>query len=563
MRPPSTALALSFVASFAAVTHGQDPAPAAAAPPRLAVLCSVDQLATWFLAEGLPFCADDGGFRRLARDGVEFERCAYLHGCTETGPGHATIGTGATAAVHGIVKNAWWVPAEGRAVYCVQDTAAPLPGLPEGKDRGPGRLLVPTLGCALKAQVPGAKVASVSWKDRSAILMAGRSADVAAWIEVATGRLVTNTTWVKEAPAWLAQWNEANAIDGYHGWRWERTGPDAAYAGLADDRVFELPHQNGSNQRTLPQSITGAKPEPGPSFYAELFASPAGNEIVRLAAQACVEGMALGADAVPDLLCVSFSSTDQIGHLFGPDSVEARDALLRLDCELARFFAFLDERVGAGRWAVFLTSDHGVGPTPEAAKAAGRDAGRGALQSLARAAAERDLAAAFGAPPPGTRYVAHTGEFSLYLDRRALAARRGERGDDAMLLEAARIAARAVIGTRGIVAAYPTTELLRGASADPIERAVFHATHPDRAGDMQLVVRPLWLDGVVPASHGTPHAYDREVPAFAMGPGLRRGARCVAEVSPGLGAVVLSRLLGIAPPAAATEAVPDGVLAAR
>lgn len=321
-------LLLFAVAAAAAVVPA--PAQAEIARPRLVVLCSVDQLARWVFEQGRPHLAADGGFRRLLAEGVHFTQCAYEHACTETGPGHATIATGAPASGHGIVRNEWWSAEDGGKVYCVGEKVEALPDLREGKDRGPGRMLLPTLGDSLKAHVPGAKVASVSWKDRSAILMAGRAADAVVWFEATTGNLVTNTTWAATTPAWLSAFNAARAIDGFHGFVWDRIGPAEAYAGLVDDRPYEVPHQNGSNQRTLPQPITGGRPDPELGFFVEVYGSPVGNTLVRLATEAAVQGMELGGDAVPDLLCVSFSSTDVIGHQFGPDSVEARDALLRL-----------------------------------------------------------------------------------------------------------------------------------------------------------------------------------------------------------------------------------------
>lgn len=538
--------------------------PEAAVAPRLVVLCSVDQLAKWVYDAAAPHFAVDGGFRRLQRDGAQFAHCAYQHGCTETGPGHATIGTGAPAAGHGIVRNNWWSPAEQKLLYCVAEPMPPLPDLPEGKDRGPGRLLLPTLGDSVKAHLPGSKVASVSWKDRSAILMGGGSADVVVWFESTTGNLVTNSRWVAATPGWIAKWNGARVIDTFHGWTWDRFGPPDAYAGLVDERPYELPHLNGSKSRSLPQRLTGGLDKPGAAFYTQVYTSPVGNTMVRLAAEACVEAMDLGGDVAPDLLCVSFSATDLIGHQFGPESVEARDGVLRLDRELGQWLAFLDRKVGAGRYALFVTADHGVGPTPEAAKAAGVDAGRGTLQTMARAAAEKALADRFGAPPAGVRYVAHVGEFSLFLDQKVLAAVRGSRDEAAFLLDASRVAAEGAARAPHIAAAFATQELLgQETSPDPLRRALALALCRGRAGDVQLVVQPYWLDGTTPASHGTPHPYDREVVGFAMGAGITAGARFEAPVTPGLGTVLFARLLGIPRPAGAVDELPEGLLAGR
>jgi hypothetical protein len=558
--------ALLFAAACAgaqAAPHGGAPpasAPTTAAPPpRLVVLCSVDQLATWVFAEARPHLAPDGGFARLLRDGTELPECAYAHACTETGPGHATIGTGVAARVHGIVRNAWWDRDTRTRGYCVDEPVAPLPDLPEGRNRGPGKLLAPTLAGALKAHVPGALAGSIAWKDRSAILMAGPHADVAVWCEAGTGNFVTNTAWVKHTPPWLHAWNAQRAIDALHGTVWERTGPDAAYAGLVDDRPYETAHANGSGARTLPQPLTGASTVPGATFRAQVYASPFGNTIVRRAAEAMVEGMGLGADATPDLLCVGFSSTDVVGHTFGPDSVEARDALLRLDRELATFLAFLDARVGAGQWALFLTADHGVGPTPEWARAQGRDAGRGAIQTFAAAAIERAVAGVAGGPPPeGKRYLAHVGEYSAFFDDAALDAVRGERPLAQLRLDAARAAAAAARRVRGIAAAFATEDLLApGGAPDELRRSLVDACCPGRAGEVQLVIQPYWLDGTTPASHGTPHDYDRRVVGIAVGGGAPAGAVDPVPCTPGFGAVWFARLLGLPGPAHATDEVPS------
>lgn len=558
---------LLLLAACSGCGRERQPLPIApAAPPgpvRLVVLCSVDQLARWVFDAAAPHLAADGGFARLRAHGAEFTDCAYWHACTETGPGHATISTGAPASVHGIVRNSWWSPAENRAHYCVEQNQAPVPGLPEGKDRGPGRLLVPTLSDALRAQSPGSRIASVSWKDRTAILLGGRAADCVAWFEASTGNLVTNTAWGPAAPPWLEAFHRERAIDARFGWSWDRFAPEAAYAGLVDDRPYEVPHLNGSNTRTLPQPVTGGKPRPERAYYLQVQASPLGNEMVRLAAEAAVRGMALGADEVPDLLCVGFSANDYVGHQFGPESVEARDTLLRLDRQLGEFLAFLDAQVGAGRYAIFVTADHGVGPTPEWARAQGLPAGRGLLQTRARAAAEKALTDTFGPAPAGTRYVAHAGEYSLHLDRSALAAVRGDRGEPEMLREACRAAAAAAAKVPGLHAAWPSDEVTDPAAVDPIRRALAHALCAGRAGDVQLVVQPYWLDGATPASHGSPHPYDREVVAFAVGPGAPAGAQFAEPITPGFGVVWFAQLLGVARPAAAVDALPAGFGVAR
>ncbi len=533
-------------------------------PPRLVVVCAVDQLAKWVFAAAEPHLADDGGFRRLLREGARFSQCAYEHACTETGPGHATIGTGVPARVHGIVRNKWWVRDRRATTYCVDEVVAALPDAPEGANRGPGSMVAPTLAAAMKKGVPGSRVASVAWKDRSAILMAGPQADLVIWCESSTGRFVTNSTWVDAMPAWLTEWNAGKPIDRFHGTVWERTGPDAAYAGLVDERPYETPHANGGGGRTLPQPMTGGIAAPGSAFYAQVYASPFGNTAVRLAAEATVRGMELGADAIPDLLCVGFSSTDVMGHVFGPESVEARDGLLRLDRDLAMFLQFLDAQVGAGKWAIWLTADHGVGPTPEWEIEQGREGGRGLLQTMVGAVAEQAVGKRLGPPPSGRRFVSHVGEFSVYLDDDVLQAVRGDRELAEVRRDAARAVAAAAVTRPGIAAAFATEDLLAPDGApDALRRSLVDGLFPGRAGEVQFVVKPHWLDGATPASHGTPHLYDREVVGIARGGGAPPGATIDEPCTPGFGVVWFSRLLGLPPPAHASDRVPPAFVGAR
>jgi hypothetical protein len=555
---PPTFLPVLFAALCAAAAPAQEVGPRQR--PRLVVLCSVDQLGSWVLAQGLPHCAADGGFRRLLREGMYFTNCAYQHGCSETGPGHATLGTGAPASLHGIVKNQWWDPIAKAEISCVGDSKTEaLPEWPEGKGRSACRLLLPTLGDCMKAHLgKAAKVVSVSWKDRSAILMAGASADVAAWVEVKTGQLVTNKAYCETAPAWLVAFDQKKLLDSWFGWNWERIGGADAYAGLVDDRPYELPHGNGSRQHTLPQKMTGGKDAPEAAYYLEAFYSPLGNELVLQAALAALDGAELGRDDVPDLLCVSFSSTDVVGHVFGPDSVEARDCLLRLDRQLAQLLQALDQKVGTGRFLFLLSADHGVGVPPEAAHAAGIDCKRGAWLTTAKAAAEKALVEKFGAREDKSPYVAHASEMALFLDRAGIEKQAGAAGFAA----ACRLAAEVAGSAPGILTAFVTRELVQqGPGEDPIRRAMYFAAREDRSGDVLLVLRPWWLDGATPASHGTPHPYDREVPLIAAGCGIVAGQRCTARVSPGLGVVLAASVLGVPRPSGAVDEIPDGVFA--
>jgi hypothetical protein len=352
-------------------------------------------------------------------------------------------------------------------------------------------------------------------------------------------------------------------IDRWFGQSWERVAPDAAYAGLVDDRPFETPHGNGRQQRTLPQPLTGGAAKPDKAYWSQLYASPFGNTMVRLAAEAAIDGLQLGADATPDLLCVGFSSTDSIGHAFGPDSVEARDAMLRLDADLGRLFAAIDQRLGTASWAVFLTADHGVGPTPEWAKAQRVDAGRGLLQSMVRAAGEKALQDRFGSLGEGRRFIAYVGDYGVFLDEAGLRAVAGAQPVDEVRLVASRLVATAAMAVRGIQWAIASTDLQREPTGgNPLREALLAGFYPGRGGDVQLVVKPYWVEGATPATHGSPHPYDREVVGCLSGPGIVPGTYAAA-ITPGFGAVAFARLLGIPVPAAAVDTIPAGLFGWR
>ena len=520
-------------------------------PPALVVLCSIDQLPVRLLQATLPHMGEDG-FARLIREGVNFDSCAFAHASTSTGPGHATLSTGATPAGHGIIGNDWWDPLAAGGVYCAahEGAKALVPG--GGAGRGPGQLLAPSLGDAMKEQLgPAAKVVSVSWKDRSAILMGGRSADLAVWTHPGTLQMVTNSFYAEEMPEWLVAFNDQELPDSWFGWQWERLGEDSAYAGLVDDRPYESARWGG---RTLPKTINGSESTPGREFYLQFPYSPLGNKLILETALAAMNALELGRDDTPDLLCVGFSSNDFVGHYFGPGAVETRDVLLRTDQHIARLLEKLDETVGQGRYVFLLSSDHGVSTIPEAAHADGLDAERARISFGLRTAVSAALVEEFG-QPEGVRAFPTVRAGNLYLNRAWLASVGVERAD------AARVAAAAATEVNGVALALTTEEVLGSPDTDdPIRRILLSTIHPDRSGDVMIVIERNWLDGSTPASHGTPYDYDRRVPYLAMGPGLRPGHVSQTPVTPGIGVVLAAHLLGIPPPAKAVDQLPASVL---
>lgn len=518
--------------------------------PALVVIVAVDQLASWVLRDALPYCGE-GGFKRLLREGATFPNCAYRHACSETGPGHATIGTGADATRHGIIGNEWRDPVTGTRVYCCEDSEQKGLG-GDGDGRGPKNLLMPTLADQMKCYLGAeSKVVTLSWKDRSAIFMAGRGADAALWFSRKNGRLVSTTAYGAELPEWVARFDQEKPADAYYGRVWQRFAGAHAYAGLVDDVSFERVDFN--NARTLPAVIDGGKPTLQATFYEHLYESPFANELLLAAAQRAIVECGLGKDGPPDLLCISFSANDAIGHRNGPQSVESRDVTLRTDDLLARLLETLDRQVGVGRYALALTADHGVQPIPELAQAKRLAAGRGPLSKWAGSAVEAALGQQIGVPPAGTKtWVRIAEDGMVYLNRDAVT----QAGKD--LGTVRKIAAAAASKVRGLSRAYTLDDVLAvDATSDPVVAALRRASHPERSPDLVLVPQPLWLDGTLPASHGTPWPADRSVPLIVAGAGVVPGTVSRAAVSPGAGVVILAALLKIPPPPGAEDALPE------
>ena len=333
-------------------------------PPALVLAITVDQLRGDMLPR---FCErfGEGGFARLLDEGVHFRDAHYAHSTTYTAVGHATLFSGAHPAGHGIVGNDWADAASGERVYCVEDPRHTLVGAPAGSPHAgtsPRNLVASTIGDELVLASGGrSRVFAVSIKDRGAILPAGHHGR-AYWYAKTTGGFQTSTYYHEELPAWAARWNAERGADALAGAAWTLLGPREEYVyGAADDRPCERPPFGFD--RTFPHALgEGGEGEP---LRGLVRYSPFGDELTLSFVEALFEAEEPGGRGVTDLVAVSFSCTDYIGHAFGPNSLEAEDNLLRLDRTLARLLAFVDARVGLERTVIVLSSDHGVDAVPE------------------------------------------------------------------------------------------------------------------------------------------------------------------------------------------------------
>jgi hypothetical protein len=530
--------------------------------PRLAVLVVIDQFRGDYL-ERWGELFEEGGFKRLMSEGAWFTNCHYSYANTMTGPGHATLATGCPPARHGIIANEWHDHRAGE-VYCAALPRYELlpPSLDKKKDKkgagAPDRLLSPTVADAFKEATGGkGRVVALSLKDRSSVLPGGRRPDVCYWVDK-EGRFVTST-YYRDAPhAWVREFNQSGASERWHGKSWQRLREDLDYVHWSgpDDAPGE---GKGKHQGpTFPHPFDGGPKKLKRDYHAAVANSPCGNELLLELTRRAIEEEKLGSRETPDLLTVSFSSNDLVGHVWGPDSQEVLDITLRTDQIIKELLELLDEKVGEGKYTLVLSADHGICPLPEASRAAGRSAIRIDPVPL-RKAAEAHLDATFGAV---TRTKDGKGgwiEASLsnmfYLNRKLLSSRHVKQSDAETAL------ARWLVGQPGIQAVYTRTELLSGSSEpDPLRQQVLASFHKDRSGDMTIIVKPycLLITTLTGTAHGTPHEYDTHVPLLVFGPSVKAGVRDDL-VSPEAAAVVLAHALQIKPPAHANVELPEGL----
>jgi hypothetical protein len=540
------------------------PKPAAYERPRLAVLVVFDQMRGDYLERWQELYAAEGGFRRLEQEGAWFQNCHYPYAHTVTAAGHASILTGCSPDKHGIVGNEWFDRESGAEVTSVSaerhEQVPPLapqkPG-PDGrvkKNGGtwPKRLLAESLGDALKTATGGkGKVFGLSMKDRAAILPTGHHADACFWFDDDTGVFCTSTYYRDRLPPWVADLNKSRFADQWFGRDWLRFRTDIDYTRFSGPDDVEGEGKGFAQGRTFPHPTAGGLKQPGKNYHRAVFNSPFGNELLVELAKRAIDAEQLGQRDTPDLLTISFSSNDSIGHTWGPDSHEVLDVTLRSDLIVRELLNHLDAKVGRGRYVLAMTADHGICPLPEVSRARGLDAGRIAFNMLA-AEAEAFLCAHYSPIGGSARWFECSTFYPwFYFNRALLKELKIEQA------EAEAALAHWLDQQPGVKKAYTRTQLERPRPASADER-IWKSYHP-RCGDVTVIPKPYWIFNLPFAggtTHGTPYPYDTHVPLRVYGPGILPGVRS-EPITPQATAAILAKSLGIPPPREAEVAVPD------
>ncbi len=502
---------------------------AARRKPKLILQITVDQLRGDLPRRYLPKMGD-GGFRYLLSEGIVYEDAHHAHANTETIVGHATLATGAHPSAHGLIGNVWLDRTSGELTYNVEDARYPL--LTAGADvdksteidptqraartdgRSPAAILVSTFSDELTIHtVRLAKVFGVSIKDRGAVSLAGHTGK-AFWFSKAAGEFVTSRFYYDQYPDWVTKFNASDPASRYADTNWELLLDRGQYK-FAD--LDDMPWETslGSYGRIFPH-LYGSRDDK--LFTTLLTVSPAGDELTLDFAKQLIENESLGADDVTDYLSISFSSTDYVGHLFGPSSLEAEDNLLRLDRTLASLFEFVDRKIGLENTLIVLSADHGGPEVPAQLRQMGIEAdyvnpeGWDQQQGIARLKDE------FGI---GDELIERYSQPYVYLNREVIR----ERGLNQAAVEQA--VADEMMKFPGVALAISSTALMKGQIADTaLTRSILNNHNPKRSGDIFVVFEPHWFindfDGLtVAATHGSPWRYDTYVPVIFAGAGLQ------------------------------------------
>jgi predicted AlkP superfamily pyrophosphatase or phosphodiesterase len=496
--------------------------------PRLVLQITVDQLRA-----DLPLRyydrLEEGGFRYLYDDGVVYRNAHHAHVNTETIVGHATLATGTHPSIHGMVANLWFDRETGFATYNVEDSNYVL--LTEGADvdedteidptqasarsegRSPSAILVTTISDEIRSSNGGqSKAVGVSVKDRGAISMAGHSG-TAFWFSKATGEFVTSSYYLDKYPDWVSEWNGRAMFRKYANTSWELLNEQGTYLfGDSDDREWET--NLGSFGRVFPHPFGSAE---SPYFTTFLTTSPVGDELTLSFAKAAIAGEALGQDEITDYLSISFSSTDYVGHLFGPSSLESEDNILRLDRVLAELFTYIDEQVGLDETLIVLSGDHGGPDAPGYLNSMGIPSAYVDPEGWDQASAIDRLKKKFRIKGDLFELYSHP---YLYFGNEI----KNDPKIDLAALEAAVV--DELIAFPGVSLAVSSTALARGGlPTNELYDAALRNFHPKRSGDILVVFEANHFindfDGlIVSSTHGSPWNYDTHVPVVFSGPGI-------------------------------------------
>lgn len=478
--------------------------------PKLVVGIMVDQM-RWDYLYRYYDRYNSGGFKRMLREGFTCENTYINYVPTITAVGHSTVYTGTVPAIHGITGNDFIIQATGKSMYCTQDTAVQTIGSTSNAGKmSPKNLLTTTITDELKLATNfRSKVIGVALKDRGSILPAGHTANGAYWFDDATGNFITSSFYMKELPGWVKQFNGQKLPEKYLNQDWNTLYDINTYVQSQPDNNAYEGKFSGMSSPTLPVKTSGMFSKD----FSIIRTTPYGNTLTLDMAKAAVENERLGMGSVTDFLAVSCSSTDAVGHKFGINAIETEDTYLRLDRDLASFFAFLDSKVGKGNYTVFLTADHGAGNNANLLKDHNIPAG-----SWSGGRNQSELNKKLEEKYNVKNLVLGFNNSQVNLNNAAIIANKLNEDDikyDCIAF---------LRSVPGVAYAIDLNKVQEASLPDVLRTRIINGYNAERCGAIQIVLKPAWQSGY---TTGTGHAawnpYDAHIPLVWMGWGIKQG----------------------------------------
>jgi predicted AlkP superfamily pyrophosphatase or phosphodiesterase len=476
--------------------------------PKLVVGIVVDQMRWDYLYRYYDRYSPDG-FKRMLTQGFSCENAFIPYTPTYTAAGHTSVYTGSVPAINGIIGNNWYRRDLKRSWYCAEDTTVKSVGSTSSAGKmSPRNMWTTTITDELRLATNfNSKSIGIALKDRGAILPAGHSANAAYWFDNSTGGWITSTYYMNELPDWVKKVNDKKLPDQYMAQNWNTLYPIETYKQSTEDNKPYESNLTGEDN-TFPHQTSTIT-----NKYEAFRGTPYGNTFTFDLAKAAIDGEKLGQRGVTDFLAVSFSSTDYVGHAFGPNSIEIEDTYLRFDKELAAFYTMLDAKLGKGQYLVFLTADHGAAHVPNFMKEHNIPAGAfddAEIRKWLNENAEKKF---------GVKNAIETVmNYQLYLNYSALETAKVDQED------LKKWAIRELSQHPAIMSAFDLHELAETTLPSTIKERVMNGYNQKLSGDIQFVFMPQWFDGGYKGTtHGTWNPYDAHIPMVWFGWKIKPG----------------------------------------
>lgn len=470
--------------------------------PKLVVGIVVDQMRYDYLYRYYDKYSEDG-LKRLMNEGFNCRNNHYDYVPTFTGPGHAAVYTGTSPAINGIAGNDWYDRYNDKMVYCAEDKSVTSVG--SDSDAGkmsPRNLLASTVTDQLRlASRKRSKVIGVALKDRGSILPAGHMPNAAYWFDGSNGAFISSTYYLDELPAWVNEFNARNLPEKYLSQDWELLLPLEDYVESGpDNRPYE--HTlSGEEQPVFPHKLKYSD-----TNYGIIRSTPFGNSLTLDFALAAIEGEEMGKDEITDFLALSFSSTDYVGHAFGPYSVETQDTYLRLDRDIARLLNYIDEHIGKENVLVFLTADHGAADVPA------YSAEEGIPSGIFSGDAFKELDKHLNEQLGEGKWIIRNANYQLYLNRDLLASK------NIPIDRVFQITREFLLKKDGVYHVVNLHDLSSATVPAAYLNKIRNGYNPKRSGDLLVLLEPNWFQGSSKGTtHGSIYSYDTHIPLLWYG----------------------------------------------